>query len=166
MTRVELEKEVAALLTEAKLTVAVAESCTGGLLGYMLTSQPGSSDFFLGGIMAYSNEVKTRMLGVGEEVLRREGAVSEAVAGLMAVGVRDRFGADLGVAITGVAGPGGGSAGKQVGLVYTALADGGGCRVCRHDFPGKSREAVRRASATAALRRIREFLGKQGENDG
>jgi len=166
MSRGELEREVAALLTEGKLTVAVAESCTGGLLGHRLTSVPGSSAYFVGGVIAYSNEIKTKVLGVGFDVLRKEGAVSDTVARLMAIAVRGRFEADLGVAITGVAGPGGGSDEKPVGLVYIALADSKRCRVCRHDLCGKRRATVKMASSTGALEMMREFLKKEGEHHG
>ena len=166
MSRGELEKEVAELLTTAELTVAVAESCTGGLLGHRLTSVPGSSEYFVGGVIAYSNEIKTKILGVRFDVLRKEGAVSDSVARLMAIAVRGRFEADLGVAITGVAGPGGGSEEKPVGLVYVALADSKRCRVCRFDLSGKRRAAVKKASSSGALEMIREFLKKEGEHHG
>ena len=134
----ELEKEVGHLLKAANLTIAVAESCTGGLLGHKITSVSGSSEYFLGGVIAYSNDVKIRVLGIGADVIRRDGAVSETVASQMAISVRGRFVADLGVGVTGVAGPTGGSNDKPVGLVYVALADGRRSRVCRFDIMGKN----------------------------
>ena len=158
MGKAELEKKVAALLTEAKLTVAVAESCTGGLLGHRLTSVPGSSEYFVGGVIAYSNEIKNKILGVGLDVLRKEGAVSDTVARLMAIAIRGRFGADLGMAVTGVAGPGGGSEEKPVGLVWVALSGDKGCRVRRLDLSGKRRAAVKTGSSAAALEMIVEYL--------
>ena len=108
----------AALCRERGLTLATAESCTGGLVAARLTSVPGSSDVFLGGVVSYANEVKARALGVPEEVLREHGAVSAETAAAMAAGARARLGADVAVAVTGIAGPGGGTAEKPVGLVY------------------------------------------------
>ncbi len=158
----ELEKEVGALLKAAGLKVAVAESCTGGLLGHRLTSVGGSSDYFMGGVIAYSNEIKTRVLGIGADVIRKEGAVSEAVATQMAMAVRGRFMADIGVGITGIAGPAGGSDKKPVGLVYIALADGRRSRVCRFDIQRRQRNSVKELSADGALEMIRDFLKKEG----
>ncbi len=166
MTKVkkyELEDEVGVLLAAAGLQIAVAESCTGGLLGHKITSVSGSSEYFLGGVIAYSNEIKNRVLGIGNDVLRREGAVSETVAIQMATSVRGRFMADIGVGITGVAGPSGGSEEKPVGLVYIALADGKRCRVCRFDIRGKRRNMVKETAASGALEMIRDFLKTEGE---
>src|SRR3972149_5752633 len=95
-------ERVIRLLTQRRLTLAVAESCTGGLIGHLLTEVPGSSQAFLGGVVAYHNQAKTAILGVGEALLEREGAVSEAVARAMAEGVRRLFGADIGLAVTGI----------------------------------------------------------------
>ena len=106
----------------ASATIAVAESCTGGLLGARITAIPGSSDVFLGGVIAYANEVKTRELGVPAEVIERQGAVSEEVVRAMASGVRSAFGATLGLAVTGIAGPGGGTEEKPVGTVWICAA--------------------------------------------
>jgi len=131
-------------------TVAVAESCTGGLLGARLSSRPGSSDYFAGGVISYANEVKSGLLGVPSEMLDRYGAVSEEVARAMAEGVRAGTGVDYSLAVTGVAGPDGGTAEKPVGLVYTACAGPGGTTVARGNFPG-DRAAVRDYSVTSAL---------------
>lgn len=138
-------------------TLAVAESCTGGGLGARLTALPGSSDYFLGGVVSYANEVKAGVLGVPREALERHGAVSAVVADAMASGVRRLLGSDYALAITGVAGPGGGSPGKPVGLVYVALADPEGVTVERHHLPG-DRAAVREGAASAALHLLRRRL--------
>ena len=123
-----MEEVVGRLLRERGLTLAVAESCTGGLLAEKLTRVPGSSEYFLGGVVAYSNAAKVALCGVPETLLEQHGAVSDEVARAMAVGVRERFGADLGVATTGISGPGGGSEQKPVGLVSIALSRAGGSR--------------------------------------
>lgn len=157
-----LENEVGMLLNAAGLKLAVAESCSGGLLGHRITAVSGSSAYFLGGVIAYSNEIKTRVLGIGADTIRREGAVSETVAIQMATSVRGRFMADIGVGITGVAGPTGGSDEKPVGLVYVALADGRRCRVCRFDIHGKRRNTIKDICVTGALEMVRDFLKKKG----
>ncbi len=117
-----LEKVVADLLIEKQKTVAVAESCTGGLLASLLTNISGSSAYFLGGVVAYDNSVKTHLLGVKASTLENYGAVSEESAREMAVGVKNLTGADLSVATTGIAGPTGGTEEKPVGLIYVAIA--------------------------------------------
>lgn len=131
--------------------VAVAESCTGGLLGAALTAVPGSSAYVAGGVIAYDNAVKTRLLGVSEADLALHGAVSETVAAAMAGGVRDRVGTEVGVAITGVAGPGAEEGGKPAGLVFVAVAGPDGARVVRLDGDN-GREGNRIAAVRAALR--------------
>lgn len=155
-----IEREVGRLLAERGLTLAIAESCTGGLIGHRITSVSGSSAYFLGGIIAYSDEVKIRELGVEVKVLERDGAVSESVAKEMAVGVRDRLCADIGIGITGIAGPGGGSAEKPVGLVFVSVAGVDGCRVCRFNFDG-DRMAIKKSSSDAALGMLMGFLGDE-----
>ncbi|HEY4753588.1 MAG TPA: nicotinamide-nucleotide amidohydrolase family protein [Candidatus Limnocylindrales bacterium] len=132
------------------ITVATAESCTGGLVAHLITEVPGSSGYFRGGIVSYSDEVKTAELGVPSEALRAHGAVSAQVAVAMAEGVRSRLGTDLGVGVTGVAGPDGGSEAKPVGLVYVAVASGAAPVVQRYLWP-HDREGNKRASAEAAL---------------
>ncbi|MDQ6689038.1 MAG: nicotinamide-nucleotide amidohydrolase family protein, partial [Gemmatimonadota bacterium] len=136
----------------------VAESCTGGMLGERLTSIPGSSDVFLGGIIAYHNDVKRNALGVNAEDIDRYGAVSEQVALQMAAGVRERMKAQVGVSITGIAGPGGGTAEKPVGLVWVAVhhADG---RARRFHVPG-DRNEIRQRATQAALEMVRRALSK------
>jgi nicotinamide-nucleotide amidase len=138
------------------LTLAVAESCTGGMLGERITSVPGSSDVFLGGIIAYHNEIKRESLGVRQADLETFGAVSEVVALQMAAGVRERMGADIGVSITGVAGPGGGTAEKPVGLVWVALhlAEG----KARRFHTGGDRAEIRQRATQAALEMVRRTL--------
>lgn len=153
------------LLAKQGKTLAVAESCTGGMLGAALTAVPGSSRFFLGGVIAYADEVKQRMLGVEAKVLAAEGAVSEAVARAMARGVRQRFRAAVGIGITGIAGPGGGTAGKPVGLVFIGVADVEGCKVSRYRFEG-GRHRVRVSSCRAALAMLKECLDIQGDDHG
>jgi nicotinamide-nucleotide amidase len=148
--RVALEDVIGRLLAERGQTLATAESCTGGMIGARLTAVPGSSVYYWGGVVAYADAVKAALLGVDEAVLRQEGAVSEPVAAQMADGVRQRLGADYGVSVTGIAGPGGGSAEKPVGLVYVGVADAAGVQVERFVYPG-DRESIREATSRAAL---------------
>ncbi len=156
-----LEAVVGRLLRESGTTLAVAESCTGGLLGERITAVPGSSDYFLGGVVAYANAAKTALLGVPEERLAREGAVSEPVARAMAEGVRARFGADLGVATTGISGPGGGSEEKPVGLVWVAVAGPAGTDARDFEFPF-DRPRHRQLTAQVALDWVRRVqLGEE-----
>jgi nicotinamide-nucleotide amidase len=138
-------------------TVATAESCTGGLLAARLTARPGSSAYVLGGITAYANSAKEQLLGVPAEMLAEHGAVSPEVAVALAEGARARFGADLGVGITGVAGPGGGTADKPVGTVHICLAGPGGREARALHLPG-SRTAVRERSVTMAMHLLRHQL--------
>jgi nicotinamide-nucleotide amidase len=117
-----LEVVVGRLLAEQEMTIAVAESCTGGLIATRITSVPGASEYFCGGVVAYANTAKSELLGVSEAGLIEHGAVSDTVVRQMAEGVRERFGADIGIATTGISGPDGGSEAKPVGLVHLALA--------------------------------------------
>jgi nicotinamide-nucleotide amidase len=149
-----LEEVVGMYLVMKQKTVAVAESCTGGLVAERLTRVPGSSNFFLGGVVAYSNDLKTRLVGVPAELIAVEGAVSKPVAQALAEGVRRRTGASIGVSISGVAGPGGGTVEKPVGLVFIALSDDRSTEVRRFQFPG-DRERVRTWASVAALEMIR-----------
>lgn len=160
-----LPSVVGAALAEAGATLAVAESCTGGMLGELITTVPGSSRYFLGGVVAYANGVKQRQLGVPGEVLSAHGAVSEPVASAMARGAHERLGADWGVAITGIAGPEGGSPEKPVGLIFIAV-DGPGLKspaVYRYLFPGE-RGFVRRRTCLAALNHLRLLLRQTGKS--
>lgn len=146
-------------LQARSLTLATAESCTGGLVSAALTAVPGSSATLLAGYVTYSNAAKQRMLGVPEVMLAEFGAVSAPVARAMAEGALRDSGADLAVSITGIAGPGGATPGKPVGLVHFGAARRGGPTLVRHEvFPG-SREAVRAASVDMAFRLLREAAG-------
>ena len=145
------------LLRERGLTLATAESCTGGLVGGRLTDVPGSSDVFLGGAIVYSNEAKERQLGVPAALIAAHGAVSAEVAGAMARGALERLGADVTIAVTGIAGPGGGTAEKPVGLVYVHAAGPMGERDLRLDFPG-DRETIRGRATVSALHTVRRLL--------
>lgn len=142
---------VATVLRQGRLTVAVAESCTGGLLGAVLTALPGASDYMRGGVIAYADSVKADLLGVSRHELATHGAVSEPVALAMAEGVRRRCHAGIGLSVTGVAGPDGGSPEKPVGLIFVAAATGEGARSSR--LEGDSgREANRARAVREALR--------------
>ena len=152
-----LEAVTGRLLTERGATLAVAESCTGGMIGELLTATPGSSVYFKGGVVAYWNDAKTSLLGVPDEMLKQHGAVSEPVARAMAEGARARFGTDLAVATTGIAGPTGGSAEKPVGLIYVALASAAGTQV-RELQLAFDRERNRRLSAQIAIDWVRRHL--------
>jgi len=152
-----LEEVVGELLRAQGLTIATAESCTGGLLASRLTDVAGSSDYVERGVVCYSNRAKADLLGVPEATLGEHGAVSEPVAVAMARGIRERAGTDLGVGITGIAGPGGGSAAKPVGTVVLALAWADGERVQTSWFPGE-RDQVKFFSSQAALDMVRRRL--------
>lgn len=149
-----LEEVVAMYMLMKQQTLAVAESCTGGLLSERLTSVPGSSNFFLGGGVCYSNQLKTKLAGVPPELIENHGAVSSQVAQALAEGIRRRAGASIGVGVTGIAGPGGGTAEKPVGLVFISLADSRGTLVRKFKFPG-DRERIRFWAAQLALEMIR-----------
>lgn len=155
--RQDIEEVVGYLLTMQRKTLAVAESCTGGGLGRRITAVPGSSDYFAGGVIAYSNDLKKRVLGVRAGTLRTHGAVSEGTAIEMADGVVKRCRSDIGLSITGVAGPGGGTDEKPVGLVWIGLAGAGDTRAVRFLFPG-ARDVVRARSEQAALDLLRRTL--------
>jgi nicotinamide-nucleotide amidase len=156
-TRIGLEETVGRLLAAQHKTLAIAESCTGGLIGHRLTSIAGSSAYFLGGVIAYSNDSKVRDLGVPRELIERHGAVSEEVARAMAEGVRARFGTDFGVAVTGIAGPDGGTAAKPVGTVWLAVADAAGTVAKLRCFP-TTRDHVKLWSSQQALDLLRRRL--------
>lgn len=151
-----LAKEIQEKWIGRKATLAVAESCTGGMLGAMLTSVPGSSAYFLGGVIAYTDKVKTGVLGVSAEDLLKYGAVSVAVARQMAEGAARLTGASVAVGITGVAGPDGGTKEKPVGTVFIAVVRGESSRVEKYVFSG-NRDEVRRQAAARAMELL---LGK------
>jgi len=158
-----VEEVLGELLAERGQTLALAESCTGGLLAKRLTDISGSSAYFLEGLVTYANEAKERLLGVPKELLVEHGTVSEEVAGAMAEGVRKLSGADYGLSTTGIAGPGGGSEAKPVGLVYVGIADGVGTKVERLDLSAwrRSRALIRERSASIAFDLLRRhILGK------
>ncbi|MEW6664597.1 MAG: CinA family nicotinamide mononucleotide deamidase-related protein [Thermodesulfobacteriota bacterium] len=148
---------VGALLREKALTLSTAESCTGGLIGHLLTQVPGSSDYYQGGVVVYSNPSKVRLLGVLPETLREHGAVSDPAVRQMAEGIRKAIPSAMGISVTGIAGPGGGSREKPVGTVYIGLATNAGTRSGKYHFRG-SREQVKSNSAMMALDWVRRFL--------
>lgn len=152
-----MEDVVGRLLTERKLTVATAESCTGGLIGHRLTQVPGSSAYVDRGVICYSNRAKSELLGVPPDLIEKHGAVSAEVAGAMAKGIRERSGVSVGVSVTGIAGPGGATPTKPVGLVYVGLhADDGQCITKEHRFHG-DRSIIKQRSAQAALDLLRRW---------
>ena len=160
-TLVALAERLQARCLTAGLSVATAESCTGGLVANVITEIAGSSDYFRGGVVCYSNRAKEDLLAVPGSTLSAHGAVSAQVARAMATGARDRFGVDLAVSVTGVAGPGGGSDDKPVGLTYVGAASADGVVVRRFAWSG-DRRANKRASAEAALDLLIELAGGSG----
>ncbi len=144
-------------MRQHRLTLATAESCSGGLLGGRITAEAGSSDYYLGGVVSYANTAKEGLLDVNSTSLMDYGAVSENVAREMAEGTRRALGADLGLSTTGIAGPGGGTEDKPVGLVYIALAYPEGVIVERKQFAG-NRESIRNMTVESALNMVRVFL--------
>ncbi len=152
-----MEEVIGRQLRESGRTLAVAESCTAGMLGMHITRVPGSSSYFMGGILCYSNEAKMELCGVPPQLLEKHGAVSAEVAEAMACGVRQTLHSDIGLSITGIAGPGGGSPEKPVGLVYIGLSDGRHAESRHRIMPG-DRESIRERSTYLALSWLRRFL--------
>ncbi|CQR74670.1 Putative competence-damage inducible protein [Sporomusa ovata DSM 2662] len=152
-----MEKSVGSLLLAKKLTIALAESCTGGLVTSRITDVPGSSQYLLGSIVCYSNTVKTRDVGVPEEIIATRGAVSQETAECMAQGIRERFQTSIGVGITGIAGPDGATENKPVGLVYIAI-DGSAGTVCYEHYFNGTRMDIKHRTALAALNHVRHYL--------
>jgi nicotinamide-nucleotide amidase len=152
-----LEEVVGRVLMENHATIAVAESCTGGMLAERLTNVPGSSNYFLGGIVCYSNDLKTSFVDVPAAIIESKGAVSSEVALALADGIRRRAGATLGIGVTGIAGPGGGTPEKPVGLVHIGIADERGPRERSMRFPG-DRERIRQYATQAALDFVRRYF--------
>jgi nicotinamide-nucleotide amidase len=157
-----LEEVVGRLLRQQGKTLAAAESCTGGLIGHRLTNIAGSSDYFQGGVVTYSNRAKMDLLGVPAGILEQHGGVSPETAAAMAEGVHRLFHADFGMAVTGIAGPTGGTPEKPVGLVYMGLATSSGVKTRRHQFPG-DRDMVKTVTAETALDWLRRVLTTPGE---
>jgi nicotinamide-nucleotide amidase len=159
-----VEEIVLALCRARGWTLATAESCTGGLVAGRLTSVPGASEAFVGGVVAYANEVKEAELSVPSAVLARHGAVSAETAAAMAAGVRKRLRAAVGVAVTGVAGPSGGTPEKPVGLVHLHAESPEASRAAEFSFPA-DRESIRRRAAVAALHLVRRLLAQNRDED-
>jgi PncC family amidohydrolase len=165
-----IEQEIGILMIAQSLTLATAESCTGGLVAHRITNVPGSSAYYLGGFVTYSNEAKRLHLGVADETLLAHGAVSEETALEMARGARQRMGADVALSVTGIAGPTGGTVEKPVGLVYVALSAFDAERCERHVWQGYRGEHVDRDnrlankehSASAALSLLLAYLQERG----
>ena len=151
------ESQLCALMRERGLSLATAESCSGGLIAHWITCVSGSSAYYLGGVVSYGNKAKMTFLGVKRETLEAEGAVSEEVAREMAEGARERFKSTVAVSTTGIAGPTGGTEEKPVGLVYFARATEDGTRVDRKQFSG-DRESVKEQTADHALSMILDYL--------
>lgn len=152
-----VEETLGDLLRESNLTLVTAESCTGGLLGHLITNVPGSSDYYLGGMVTYSNDAKARLLGVNPETLESHGAVSQETVLEMAEGARLAFDAEIGVSISGVAGPSGGTPEKPVGLVCIGISATRYARAWEHHFPG-NRLKIKEQSARAALQHLIDYL--------
>ena len=156
MNTVRISRAVGKSLQKNQMTMSVCESCTGGMLGSIITAQPGSSQYFIGGMIAYADRMKRRV-GVKATTLRKHGAVSEQTAREMAQGIRAMCGSDIGVSITGIAGPTGGSQEKPVGLVYFGLATTQGCLVERKRFRG-TRSTIREKACLHALNMLYALL--------
>ena len=152
-----MEEVLGETLRKRQLTISVAESCTGGLIGHLLTNAPGSSDYFLGGMIAYSNESKTGLLGVSPETLEKYGAVSYPTVQEMAKGVRERLDSDIGVSVSGIAGPEGGTMEKPVGTVHIGLAAKEKVLSAKYRFQG-TREEIKLNTAMMVLDWVRRYL--------
>ncbi len=159
----ELEEVIGALLRQAQKTLSIAESCTCGFLGHRITNVSGSSDYFQQGVLTYSNDSKVQLLGIPYDLILQHGAVSHEVAEAMAIGIRKRSGSDIGLSITGIAGPNGGSPEKPVGLVYVGLAWENELEVAKNIFLG-NREVIKFQSSQKALDMLRRHLLKFQKN--
>jgi PncC family amidohydrolase len=157
MDQYSIEAMIGKFLNQRGLTLAAAESCTGGLVCHRITNVPGSSSYFVGGVVAYANETKMSQLGVRKETLDEFGAVSRETVIEMARGVRERFNADIGISISGIAGPDGGTPEKPVGLTWIALCAGGTEQAWQYVWPG-NRIAVKEQSSQAVLQLLFEYL--------
>ena len=145
------------LLILKSLTISTAESCSGGLIGHLITSVPGSSAYYMGGVISYSNQAKCDLLGVAPDTLEKYGAVSEQTAKEMAAGVKERFKSDIGLSVTGIAGPDGGSIEKPVGTVFMGFVFEGEPRSIRYLFKG-NRSGIKQQTAETALENIKRYL--------
>lgn len=152
-----IEEEIGRLLQEKGLTLSVAESCTGGLVSHMITNVAGSSDYFENGYIVYSNRSKIKLLSIPEYTIKRYGAVSSYTAIAMAEGVRIKSSTDVGLSITGIAGPGGGTIKKPVGLVYIAVAGNKKTECKEYRFKG-ARLKIKSESARAAINYLKDYL--------
>ncbi len=159
-----LIREVQEALRQRGATVATAESCTGGILAFLLTRAAGSSDVYVGGVSAYANAVKENLLGVAADLIARRGAVSAEVAGAMAEGARTRVGATFGVAVTGIAGPDGGTAAKPVGTVFVAASGPGGTQSAQLALIG-DRDSIREQASEKALELLKTVI-LRGKGEG
>jgi PncC family amidohydrolase len=156
----ELENKVAKLLRSKGLRLAIAESCTGGLIGHRITNIPGSSTYYMGSITAYAYEAKVRALGIKWRTLEKHGAVSDEVVGEMALGVRRALAADIGLSVSGIAGPGGGTEEKPVGLVCFGLSDAQGTLTTHKNFKG-DRIKIKEQAADFALEYLLSHLAEK-----
>ncbi|MEK6222239.1 MAG: CinA family protein [Chloroflexota bacterium] len=156
----ELENKAAKFLRSKGLRLAIAESCTGGLIGHRVTNIPGSSTFYMGSITAYAYEAKVRALGIKWRTLEKHGAVSDEVVGEMALGVRRALAADIGLSVSGIAGPGGGTEEKPVGLVYFGLSDAQGTLTTHKNFEG-DRVKIKEQAADFALAYLLTHLAEK-----
>jgi nicotinamide-nucleotide amidase len=152
-----MEEVLGEMLRRRHLTISVAESCTGGLIGHLLTNVPGSSDYFIGGVIVYSNTSKIKLLGISSETLKTHGAVSDPVVREMARGARNRLASSIGLSVSGIAGPDGGSREKPVGTVYIGLAGNERVVSGKYQFQG-TREQVKMNTAMMALDWVRRYL--------
>ena len=157
MSHMTIESLIGEILTQRGLTLATAESCTGGLVSHRITNVPGSSIYFVGGIVAYANNTKMSLLGVRAGTLEKFGAVSKETVLEMARGVRQALKADIGVAVSGIAGPGGGMPNKPVGFTWIGLSNGTTDQASQYTWPG-DRQAVKEQSAQAVLQMVLEYL--------
>ncbi len=158
--------KIGTILRKNEQTLSVAESCTGGLVGMLLTSEPGSSKWFAGGVIAYADRIKTDLLGVPPEMIQEFGAVSNEVVTAMAGGIRSLTGTDYSISISGIAGPAGGTCEKPVGTVCMAVDRDGSCTTAMKNFShsrSKSREVVRKASASYLLAMLYSKLREDGK---
>ncbi len=154
-----LESELGKILIDKKLAIATAESCTGGLIANRITNIPGSSKYFEFGVITYNNQSKIQLLKVPEDIIKQNGAVSRECARAMAQGIKELAKTDLGLAVTGIAGPSGGTPGKPVGLVYIAIAMNDSVEVHKFQFKG-DRLDIKRQTSEEALRLIFKYLDK------